>query len=190
MKESWKDVIGYEGLYQVSSLGNVKSLPRFEKCSNGLTRFRNGKVRIQFTNSEGYLRVVFWKQGIEKNYSVHRLVALCFVDGYTENYQVNHIDENKLNNNADNLEWVTASYNMSYGLGAKLRGSHTGKAIGKPINQLTLKHDFVKAWKNGRDIGTALGYSSSNISGVCLGRRNTAHGFIWEFAQEREKGEI
>ena len=106
--EVWKDIQGYEGLYQVSNLGRVRSL-----------HYRNtNEVRELFLkpHNRGYLQVELHKYGNRKMFTVHRLVALAFVDGFAENREVNHIDENKHNNRADNLEWVTTSENVRHSI--------------------------------------------------------------------------
>lgn len=104
MKEIWKDVVGYEGLYQVSNLGRVKSLIR-------------NVVMKQRLNKDNYPEIVLFKNGKHKTFTVHRLVALAFIpnDDVTTKTQVNHIDEDKTNNKISNLEWCTPEYNVSYG---------------------------------------------------------------------------
>lgn len=97
--EVWKDIDGYEGLYQVSNTGKVRSL-----------RYRNrDEVRELFLkpHNQGYLQVELHKNGKRKMFTVHRLVAMAFVDGYEVGKEVNHIDENKQNNVSTNLEWVS-----------------------------------------------------------------------------------
>lgn len=111
MEEIWKDVEEYEGLYQVSNLGNVRSL----------NYGRTGKVKIlKSAIVSGYPSVQLFKNGIAKNHYVHRLVANAFVEGYFEGALVNHIDENKQNNIWTNLEWCTHQYNIQYSVNRKL----------------------------------------------------------------------
>lgn len=107
MEEIWKDIKNYEGLYQVSTLGNVKSL-----------NFKHtGKEKIlKLTkNSSGYLNVGLCKDGKRKGFLVHRLVAETFIPNPDNLKQVNHLSERKTENNVKNLEWVTAKYNVNYG---------------------------------------------------------------------------
>ena len=108
--ERWKDIQGYEGLYQVSSEGRVKSLERYDACN----RLVEEKILKQIENS-GYLYVQLSKCGTKKRFSVHRLVAENFIPNPNNLQQVNHKDENKKNNKVDNLEWCTSDYNLSYG---------------------------------------------------------------------------
>lgn len=119
MKEIWKDIKGYEGLYQVSNLGNIKSL---EKECNASNQFgckfkvkKKEKILKQHINKFGYKRVTLYKDLKSKNYQVHRLVAEAFITNIDNLSQINHKDENKTNNNVDNLEWCSCSYNINYG---------------------------------------------------------------------------
>ena len=106
MVEIWKDIDGYEGLYQVSNLGRVKSL----------NYNHTGKERIRSSSksSSGYCQIVLSKDGKKKIHLIHRLVAMAFVDGYEEGLVVNHIDEDKNNNVYTNLEWCTQKENMKH----------------------------------------------------------------------------
>lgn len=107
MEEIWKDVEDYEGIYHVSNIGRVRCV-------------RNSKCLNQYT-SAGYKYVSLRKEGISKSVHVHRLVAKAFCEGYFEGAVVNHKDENPSNNNAENLEWCTQSYNTKYN-DANLKG--------------------------------------------------------------------
>lgn len=106
-KQFWKDIPGYEGLYQVSNTGRVRSLNY-----NGT---RKTKVLKQGTNKDGYKRIKLYKDGKFKVYLVHRLVALAFIPNPNNYPIINHKDENRWNNNVDNLEWCTYKYNSNYG---------------------------------------------------------------------------
>ena len=107
--ETWKDIPNYN--YQVSSLGRVKSLPFYD--ANG--HYHKEKIMTPQFVGKGYLKVVLKKDGISKQFYVHRLVGMMFVDGYDNSLQINHKDEDKTNNRADNLEWVTSKKNNNYG---------------------------------------------------------------------------
>lgn len=108
----WKDIVGFEGYYQVSTNGNVKSLNRVIEHSNGYSRLIKGKEIKPFINGSGYLQIKLSKNGESFFPYVHKLVATAFIDN-TNNYtEVNHIDHNKLNCNIANLEWCTRSENM------------------------------------------------------------------------------
>ena len=130
MQEIWKDIEGYEGLYQVSNFGRVKSLDRYV-LRNGNSLFVKGIVLSQL-NNRGYLAVRLCNSGKYKNYFVHRLVACAFVENLNNYTEVNHIDEDKHNNDFRNLEWCDRKYNVNYGSRAdKFSNSMKGKLAGK-----------------------------------------------------------
>lgn len=183
--EIWKTVKGFEGFYEVSSLGRVKSL------GNGNSN--NSKERIlKPVKCNGYLRVPLWKDGKPKNFSVHRLVANAFIPNPLNLPQVNHKDENKENNCVDNLEWCTQKYNVNY-------GSRTEKCSKKLINredlskivhQFTKSGEFVREWNSLSDVQREIGYSIGNISQCCQGKRKSAYGYIWSFDNLNKYNEI
>lgn len=109
--ENWKDVVGYEGLYQVSNLGRVKRVEH--KTTNNI--LLEERISGQFINTNGYATVSLSKAGVDKFQGVHRLVAQAFIPNPDNLPFVNHKDENPLNNNVENLEWCTAKYNSNYG---------------------------------------------------------------------------
>lgn len=107
MKEEWRYIKGYEGKYQISNLGRVKSL--------GNNKNKKEKILSNTPRKDGYLMVCLYKNGKGKPFTVHRLVALHFIDNPNNYEEVNHKDENKQNNSIDNLEWCTREYNNNYG---------------------------------------------------------------------------
>lgn len=131
MGEIWKDIRGYEGIYQVSNLGRVRSLDRhvdYKWRDKVVTKLFKGKVlRLSYT-SDGYLMIYLRKDGEDKYYAVHRLVAQAFIPNPSDLPFVNHKDECKDNNQVDNLEWCTHIYNCNYGTAiARMRQKVTGK---------------------------------------------------------------
>lgn len=123
MMEIWKDIDGYVGIYQVSNIGNVRSLQREEfKCRQGY-RVRKGRELKPTQDEKGYLMVGLNKDGKRIMRRVHRLVATAFIPNHDNLPQVNHKDENKHNNHVENLEWCTASYNINYGHGNSSRSN-------------------------------------------------------------------
>ena len=111
MIEEWKSVVGYEGLYEVSSYGRVRSLDRYDR----MNRFWKGRILNLCTDGGGYLFVALSSNGKEKNYLVHRMVAQAFIPNPDNLPEVNHKDEDKMNNSVDNLEWCDREYNINYG---------------------------------------------------------------------------
>ena len=113
MKEIWKDIKNFEGLYQVSNLGEVKSLERIVTIGLG-NKIKLEEKIMKFTKRSGYYNLVLRKNGKRYSKQVHRLVAEAFISNPENKPQVNHKDFNKLNNNIDNLEWVTSKENTQW----------------------------------------------------------------------------
>lgn len=114
MEENWRPVVGYEGKYEVSNAGVIRSVDMILGCKNGGKRFHKGRVKPQRANNRGYLYVTLCSDGKSVRKLVHRLVAEAFVSNSLAKEQVNHIDGNQKNNNADNLEWVTDNENKAH----------------------------------------------------------------------------
>ena len=151
MIEQWKDIPNYENLYQISNLGRIKSLYNYK---------RNGTNILVPRLKKGYYTIGLRKNGIRKWYSIHRLVAETFIPNIENKPQINHKDENKLNNRVDNLEWCTASYNNNYGT-RQQRVSKTNK-LRKQVYKYDLKGNLLEVFfslkeaskKENRDIST------------------------------------
>ncbi len=114
IKEIWKDINGYEGFYQVSNLGRIKSLDRYICKSNGVIQFKKGKIKVPKLNSDGYNVIALSKNGRNKTIAIHILVAKHFIANPKNLPEVNHKDFNRTNNVVDNLEWLTHQENIKY----------------------------------------------------------------------------
>lgn len=156
-------------VYSVSNLGNVKN--------NTTNRILKGKL-----SKSGYLYVDLWVNGIVKQNSIHRLVAEYFVDNQNQYNEVNHIDENKLNNNASNLEWCTHLKNMRHGTAQQRKAQ--SKQI--KVKQFTKQGEFIREFDSCKDAEKHFGKSSSNISNCCRNRLKTAYGYIWKYSEETQ----
>lgn len=177
MTEEWRDVKGFEGAYQVSNLGNVRSVTRTFVDATGVMRTYKGHPITKVNAGKTYRTVCLQYKGRKKQFRVCRLVAENFCPnphGYT---QVNHKDEDKTNDCADNLEWCTPLYNTNYGTGIKRR-SHT---ISRPVNQYTLDGVFIKRW-DGITIAQQFYGKAFHITACCKGRLKQTGGFKWEYA--------
>ena len=115
MIEEWRPIEGYEGLYEVSNTGRVRSVDRYVKYSNGQIHLHKGKVLSPVKSNLGYLLVSLCCNGKYKSISVHRLIAQAFIENPDNLPEINHKDEDKTNNSVDNLEWCDRSYNNNYG---------------------------------------------------------------------------
>ena len=168
-KEIWIPVRGYEGRYSVSNFGNIVS-------------HRGGKTRIlkSAPNHMGYSYVTLCKNGTRKSSRVNVLVANHFLQKPNGVAEVNHKDENKSNNRADNLEWCTHVYNMNY-------GTRTRRAIAplcKAVVRYSKSGECIDTHTSVNQAGRTLGISAPHISLCCRGMRKSAGGFKWKFAEE------
>lgn len=185
MQEIWKDIKDYEGLYQVSNLGNVRKI----RFINNITNKEKIFNITQQMNTNGYYKVMLYKNGNYKNKSVHRLVAETFIPNLENKLCVNHIDGNKLNNKLDNLEWATYSENMKhafkYGLthaqATGKYGENNPKAL--KINMLDKKtNKILKTFGSIIDAAKYMGLEKScHICSCCKGKLKTAYGYKWEY---------
>ena len=141
--EIWKDVEGFEGFYQVSNLGRVKSLPRLVPFKQGLYRMSSERILKYRVSEQGYALVWLCKPNIKKQALVHRLVAHAFIPNPLGLPIVNHKDENPLNCHYENLEWCTYKYNSNYGTCREKISKHS-KEHPRQRNPLTGKFEFVR----------------------------------------------
>ena len=191
MEEIWKDIEGYEGLYQVSNLGRVRSLDRYvtrphPKTGVPMQYFQRGRVIIQAAQKSGYLFVNLKDKPRKKIANVHRLVAKAFVPGYFKGADVNHKDCNRQNNRADNLEWMTRRENLMYhttGNETPMEQIHRHQR--KPIIQMTMDGEFIREWPSIHAAHIALHIDTKSINGCCHGRygHKTAAGYRWRFKE-------
>lgn len=178
MNEIWKDIKGYEGLYQVSNLGNVRSVDRIV-LRNGIQVPRKGKILNQIKFGD-YLTVHLSKNGIKKHFRIHRLVAEAFLSNPDNLPIVNHKDYNVFNNNVDNLEWCSYKYNNNYGSrNQKLSNTRTGKSAYIKVIQTSLTGDFIKEWSSVKEITDTTGYSYGYLLMVLSGKYESAYGYKW-----------
>ena len=152
--EIWKEIEGFEGEYAISSKGRVRNL-------------ENGRLLGGHYNNTGY-RLVKLKG---KWHTVHRLVALAFIPNPQKLPQVNHIDEDKLNNDVKNLEWCSAAYNINYSIHKRYC----------KVKQLDKCGNLIIIWNSIRQIEKETGYDSSYIVKCCKGKRRYAYGFQWQY---------
>ena len=188
-REEWRDVVGYEGLYQVSNLGRVKSLER----ESNTCYSRNGKSFTYIVKErickqsivQGYCKINLSKESKKTMVAVHRLVAESFIPNLYNLPQINHIDENKTNNCVSNLELCTSVYNNNYGSrNSRISDTQRGnRRDAKPIYQFSLDGNFIREWDSITEAGRN-GYDRKGISNMCHGYKNfhSSCGFIWKFA--------
>ena len=183
MKEEWRSVAGYEGLYEVSSFGRVRSVDR-EVRNRGGVALKRGRVLSQKVMKSGRKSVNLWKNNTGSMYLVNRLVAVAFLPNPDGLPEVNHKDEVVDNNRVDNLEWCTRKYNANYGTGkfraaAKMRGRSFNE---KPVDQYALDGTFIKRHDSAMKAARDTGVTNSSIGRCANGRYKTAGGFIWKWS--------
>lgn len=161
--EEWKQIDGYDN-YEVSTWGNVRNV-------------KTGKLLKQQENHNGYLRVNLYKNGKSKHFGVHRLVAIAFIPNPYNKPTVNHIDEDKYNNHADNLEWATMREQNVHGTRIERSAKAIAKALSKRVRCVETGEVFDSIKQAERETGIPHG----NISKVCQGKIKTAGGMHWEY---------
>jgi len=169
----WKDVQGYEGIYQVSDDGKLKNL-------------RYNKILKTYLNNRGYEMVDLSLNGTREKYTVHRIVATAFCDGYFDGAEVDHIDDDKKNNKASNLRWVTRKQNVRKTLYNGTHNVATAQNAAKiknkkPVAMLSENGVVLMTFESAKEAGEFVGLSSSQIGRVCNGVRKTAAGYRWTF---------
>lgn len=187
MEEVWKPIDGYEGLYEVSNLGRVRSYipPNNSKCS-----VRNVPLIMKpQMNERGYMVVALIKNKARKVFRIHRLVAFAFVDTIDGKPYVNHIDGNKTNNNASNLEWCTRSENMIHAVRVGLLKPKAGKdnPRSRQVRMFDMEGNFIRCFDSAIEAARYCGRNDqSNISACCRGHIPHSYGCLWRYADEQE----
>ena len=170
--EIWKNIEGFDGLYQVSNKGRVRSLNR--KLADG--RIWNERI-MKTPLSAGYPTVSLRLNNVYVRERIHRLVGKAFVEGYKPEYVINHIDGNKLNNSLSNLEWATEQENSQHAVDT---GLMTHDIFRKEVHQYTYPDlVYVQSFTSDVEAELATGIAKQNISKVTLGKRNHAGKFFW-----------
>lgn len=188
MEEVWKDIPLFEGLYQVSNIGNVRSVERIVQFGLQHRIVKPSNLRF-FKKANGYLSVKIYKEGRQHTMYVHRLVAMAFCNGYFDKADVNHKDGNKSNNVSTNLEWCTRSENQLHSVNVlhNRLGNYKicKKWNSKPIVQLSLNGEKIKDWSSAFEVQRVLGLCESSIR-KCLYRKKQNqqyHGYKWVYAE-------
>lgn len=185
IEELWVDVKDYEGLYQVSNLGRVKSLDRINKHSEGNIRIIKGKIlKIQINNKRGgYCEISIHKEGHEKRFRLNRLVAIHFIPNPNNLPEVNHIDGKKENNRADNLEWMTSIENKHHGWENNL---YTGNHIKKQI----ICNETGEVYESITDASLKIPCDRRYLQRHLNGERKTVKGFTYSYKTDAFKKEL
>lgn len=203
--EEWRDIVGYEGLYQVSNIGRIRGLPITTKFG---ARHKKHPYRFltPVVSKRGYYVVGLSKNGITKTFTLHRLIAQAFIPNPENKPHIDHIDTNRLNNNLSNLRWVTSKENSNNPLTLE-KNRQSGRRLWADgifddrknihscirVGQYTKSGELIKIWDSIIDAARILGIDSSSISAICLGtnpNRHTAGGYKWQHIGEHYAREI
>ena len=175
-KEIWKPVVGYEGFYEVSNLGRVRSLDRKFKTRQGrIISVKGQPIKADPSKRSGYVQVHLSNNGDRRTYQLHRVVAKSFVENPENKPEINHKDGIKTNNRADNLEWVTPSENQIHSRDVLHR-----KYYGKPVVCVETGETFENAAEAARQKGMK---TYKHICSCCKGRRERTGGYHWKYTE-------
>lgn len=182
--EIWRDIDGFEGRYQISSEGRIKSVDVYTIDTIGRRQLHRGKFLKVRYDKDGYKKVSLYDG---KTYSIHRLVAQTFIPNPNDYPIINHKDENKQNNCVENLEWCTYKYNVNYGTAIDRRKANTdyvekSKKQYKRIVQNTLNDVYIKEWSSIKEAADCLNLDNGSICKCLKGKVKTCGGYKWEYA--------
>lgn len=185
--ESWRSVKGLEGVYEVSDLGRVRSVNRSIVDKRGVTRRYKGRIIHQSINADGYYVVSLMYKNTSKTGRVNRIVAEAFI--YNEDKDnkdiVNHIDENRLNNLLNNLEWCDTRYNITYGTAKERQVSK----LSKPVYQVDVNTGLIlNKFKSSAEAEEITGVSRGSVNAVSKGFQKTGGGFNWVYVEDYVEG--
>lgn len=201
IKEEWRDIPNYEGLYQVSNLGRVRSLDRIVRRNDGVDVRHKSRILKPRDNGNGYLYVDIHNGGITKRMYIHRLVAMAFLSNPNGYDEINHKSDIKSDNSVGNLEWCNRSYNASYGTKIQ-RTVNTCQKNGVYKKSLDLKTELgiyggrksvamcdadwnvLRIFRSIMDAARCINVNPGKICECCKGSRNQTRGYKWKYYEE------
>jgi hypothetical protein len=184
--ENWKDIIGYEGSYQISDIGNVRSISRAIN-DNGGKKYIDGMI-LKLIPTNGYLRVALSKNSKHRKFSVHRLVAIHFIANDENKRCVNHKDSVRSNNHVSNLEWCTHSENTEHAVskgrmvGNRNEGLKNEKNVkSRRVLQISKQGVLIGEFPSLQEVNRLHGFHHANVGACARGELKTAYGFKWQY---------
>ena len=179
MTEEWRDILDFEGLYQVSNLGRVKSLWFTNNVYN--KKYRKDRILKATTTHSNYVQVALRKSNKMYHRLVHRLVAQAFIENPSQLPQVNHKDGNKKNNVVDNLDWVSPRENQLHAVKIGLRASGGKCYNAKAVIQYDMQDNFIKEYSSISQASKETNSNAINILKCCKGQRNKCNNYKWKY---------
>ena len=188
-EEIWVDICGYEGLYQVSNRGRVRSLDREIYKNNNVKQFSKSFI-LKFEKNKGYNYVHLFKNGVRKRMAVHRLVAEAFIPNPESKPVIDHINTIRDDNRVENLHWVTPKENMENPLTKEKR--KTIKPTGRPKGANSIKvvqldkdtNELIKIWNSAMEAQRECGFDNGNINRCCRGKYKSHKGYKWMYYED------
>ena len=184
MEEIWKDIEGYEGLYQVSNLGRIKSLQRTITDKNGKVKTIKETLMKHNTDDKGYKYVFLSKNNTKKFSRVHKLIAQAFIPNPLNLPEIDHINTIQDDNRIENLRWCTHKENMNNNETLRKfreKGRRHKQTKDIPIKQLSFEGEEINIFTSAYEAGKILGYKPCHILYCCDGKRKTAYGYVWKY---------
>lgn len=171
--EIWKDIPNYEGLYQISNMGRVKSISHIVIDTLGRHFPVKEKIRKSVVDRNGYYHLKLIAHGHTKDFQIHQLVAQAFIPNPNHYKEINHKDEDKRNNKVSNLEWCTRKYNVNY--------HNLPDRQGKKVAQYDKTGKLIKIYPSIREAERETNITNQHIIRVCKGRRKSTGGYVWKY---------
>lgn len=187
--EVWKELSGFEGLYQISNMGRINALERKWKIRNGGIFTKKEKILKGVKQKTGYLFVCLYKDGVKYQFLIHRLVAMTFIDNIQNLPEVNHKNGIKTDNRASELEWSSKSENLKHAFKIGLKRAKKGaeNICSRAVQQLSKTGELIKIFGSTKEAEGMLGIDHRVIGRVANGRPNnkTAGGYVWKYLENK-----